>query len=196
MADGATGGYMLPRSSTAVNWRDGEFRHTGVNTDVAIEGPGFFEVQLQDGTMAYTRDGEFGLNSRGQLVTKDGSLVMGEAGPFQVDLDLGAPISISATGEVSQGNERMGRMKVVGFNDPERLHRSGSYFFAGSPDNAAIQMDNVRLRPESIEGSNTQPMVEMTNLITSMRMFETNNKLMKMQDERLGKVIQDLSSGG
>ncbi len=192
---GASGSYMLPRSSMGVNWSNGEFRHTGVNTDVAIDGPGFFEVQLQDGSMAYTRDGEFGLNSRGQLITKDGSLVMGEGGPFQVDLNLGAPISISAIGEVSQGNETMGKMKVVGFNDPQLLQRSGSYFFAGSPGLVAVPVDDIRLRPESIEGSNTQPMAEMTNLITSMRMFETNSKLLKMQDERLGKVIQDMSTG-
>ena len=146
--------------------------------------------------MAYTRDGEFGFNSRGQLITKDGSLVMGDGGPFQMDLNLGAPLSISATGEVSQGDEKMGNLKVVSFNDPQLLQRSGSYFFAGSPNIVTQAVDTVRLRPGSIEGSNTSPMSEMTNLITSMRMFETNNKLMKMQDERMGKVIQDLSAGG
>jgi flagellar basal body rod protein FlgG len=196
--DGPNGanGFMLPRSSTSVNWRDGEFRHTGVNTDVAIEGPGFFEVQLPDGSLAYTRDGEFGFNSDGQLITKDGSLVLGDGGPFQMDLDLGTPLSISPTGEMSQGTEKMGNLKVVNFNDSRLLQRSGSYFFANAPELVTMQLDNVRLRPESIEGSNTSPMSEMTNLITSMRMFETNSKLLKMQDERMGKVIQDLSAAG
>lgn len=188
--------FSMPVISNGVNWSDGEYRQTGVNTDVAIEGPGFFEIQMGDGTMAYTRDGEFNFNSQGQLVSKDGGLVMGAAGPFQIDMNNPAPLTISATGDVSQGVDRKGVLKVVRFADPSMLNQAGGYYIPSSANQAPEAVDKITLRPGALEGSNTTPMTEMTNLITSMRMFETNNKLLQMQDERMGKTINDLSTAG
>src|SRR6185436_20594619 len=62
--------FVMPRSGVATNFQPGQLKHTGVNTDCAIEGPGFFEMQLPNGTTGYTRDGEFQINAQGQLVTK------------------------------------------------------------------------------------------------------------------------------
>src|SRR2546423_6500480 len=62
--------FTLPRATPVTSFQQGELRATGVNTDVAIEGPGFFEVQFANGATGYTRDGEFQMNSQGQLVTK------------------------------------------------------------------------------------------------------------------------------
>ena len=62
--------YSMPRASTATNFSQGQLRETGVQTDVAIDGKGFFEIQMPSGASAYTRYGEFHVNSSGQLVTK------------------------------------------------------------------------------------------------------------------------------
>src|SRR5437764_128357 len=92
--------FALPHAATATNFSAGELKFTGAKTDVALEGHGFFAVQMPDGTTAYTRDGEFQMNASGQLVTKQGHPVLGEAGPIQLDPTTSAPVSISATGEV------------------------------------------------------------------------------------------------
>ena len=95
----------LPRVQSATNFQQGESRYTGVNTDVAIDGDGFFEIQLANGSTAYTRDGEFQVNAQGQLVTKQGCLVLGDRGPIQLDRNNPNALTISATGEVAQGKE-------------------------------------------------------------------------------------------
>ena len=73
--------YVIPRATPGVNFQPGEMRATGSKTDVAIEGSGFFEVRLPDGSLAYTRDGEFHLSGEGQLTTKEGYVVLSESGP-------------------------------------------------------------------------------------------------------------------
>src|SRR5678810_458413 len=90
-----------PRATPVSNFQAGELKFTGVKTDLALEGRGFLVVQLPDGANAYTRDGELHTSSSGELVTKQGFPVLGDSGPIQLDLNNPAPISISATGEVS-----------------------------------------------------------------------------------------------
>jgi flagellar basal body rod protein FlgG len=194
-ADGPNGKlpFQLPTVSAGVNFEPGEYRHTGNHTDVAIEGPGFFEVQLPDGQLAYTRDGQFGLNATGQLVNKDGHLVMSDNGPIQVDLNNPERLQFAKTGEVSQGSVAKGKLKVVDFNNPQLLERGGGYFFAGAPGLEARPVSQAGLRPESLEAANTSPMSEMTALLTSMRLFETNSRLMQMQDQHMEKTVRDLS---
>ncbi|MGA1238314.1 MAG: flagellar hook-basal body complex protein, partial [Limisphaerales bacterium] len=89
VADGAETDFVMPQMVARTNFTQGEMRVTGVNTDVAIDGVGFFEVELPDGTLGYTRDGEFHVNGQGDLVTKEGFTMMGENGPIQFDLNLG-----------------------------------------------------------------------------------------------------------
>src|SRR5208283_498221 len=76
--------FSVPRTSTSTNFGAGEFKYTGNGTDVAIEGKGFFGVQLPNGATALTRDGEFQINSQGQLVTKESYPVLGMGCPIQL----------------------------------------------------------------------------------------------------------------
>src|SRR5690606_21018369 len=113
-----------------ISFATGEMRYTGVATDLAVEGSGFFEIQLPNGTIAYTRDGEFHVNAQGQLVTKQGFLVLGDGGPVQLDLDNPAPITIAPSGEISQGADIGGRLRIVMFENEQALQPvSGSCFF-------------------------------------------------------------------
>jgi flagellar basal body rod protein FlgG len=197
-ADGPKGSqhFQMPKASMGINFEPGEYRYTGQNLDVAIDGPGFFEVQMPNGDLAYTRDGQFQLNASGQVVTKDGYLVMGDSGPVQADTTLNDPLEFSATGEASQGRDTKGRLKVVDFNDPQLLQRAGGYFLTGAPGLEAQPLTNLTLRPQSIEAANTSPMSEMTSLITSMRLFESNSRLLQMQDQHLERTVHDLSPEG
>src|SRR5206468_7518100 len=101
-ASGASRAVLMNAGQASTNFQPGEFRVTNVKTDVAIDGKGFFEVQLPNGAIAHTRDGEFHLDAQGELVTKEGHRVLGESGPIVLDLNNHTEVSISATGEVSQ----------------------------------------------------------------------------------------------
>ena len=68
--------FVIPKTSTSTSFKTGDIQFTGNKTDVAIEGQGFFKVQLPNGNIALTRDGEFAVNSSGKLVTKEGYTVL------------------------------------------------------------------------------------------------------------------------
>src|SRR5271169_4205014 len=105
-------GGLIPTSQVVTNFQQGQIRPTNVPTDVAIEGDGFFEVQLPGGQTAYTRDGEFQFSAQGQLVTKQGYLVQTDGGPIQMDPKIQGPISIAPDGTVSQGSNQLGKLKI------------------------------------------------------------------------------------
>lgn len=185
----------LPATRTHLNFSAGEVRRTDGNTDLAIEGKGFFEVQLPNGSSAYTRDGEFKINAQGQLVTKQGYTVMGEAGPVQVDRTTAAAITVAQDGTISQGAETRGKLNIVSVNDPNLLTPAGGGFFLAN--NPAVQTEPDRasvVRQGFLEGSNTSAVSEMANLITVMRAYEANQRVVQMQDERMGRAISELGS--
>jgi flagellar basal body rod protein FlgG len=185
----------LPHAQSATNFQQGESRYTGVNTDVAIDGDGFFEIQLANGSTAYSRDGEFQVNAQGQLVTKQGCLVLGDRGPIQLDRNNPNPLTISATGEVAQGNESRGRLKVVTFSDPRLLRpTTGGSFLADNPNLQPKTLAQPSLRQGFVESSNTSSVMEMANLIRVMRGFEANQHVVQTQDERMGRAISELGS--
>ena len=184
---------VMPRASMTTNFQQGTLRPTSEKTDLAIEGEGFFHVQLPDGSAAYTRDGEFQVSAHGQLVTKEGYLVLGETGPVQLDINNPAPFSIAPTGEVSQGADSKGRIKLAGFTDPQSLSAiGGGYFQPRDPMEQPVDATGT-LRQGFLENANTSSILEMANLVTAMRLFETNQRVIQMHDERMGKAISELS---
>lgn len=189
--------FLLPHANAELNMRQGELRRTGADTDLAIDGPGFFEIQLPNGSPAYTRNGEFRITPQGMLTTKSGLLVMGEGGPIQLDLAAGGPLTISATGEISQGGVMRGRLKLVEFDQPAMLTPVGAGFYVS-------QNPGVQARPAAattvsqgfVEASNVSTTLEMANLIMAMRQYETAQRVAQIQDERMGRTISELSGNG
>jgi flagellar basal body rod protein FlgG len=187
--------YQMPHASAGVNFSQGSLRETGVNTDVAIDGKGFFEIQLPSGAVAYTRDGEFHINSSGQLVNKQGHPIIGETGPIQLDTKFGGQISISPTGEVSQGSDVRGKLKVVDFNRPQLLTQiSGGHFAANDPSLIPIEVEVTSVRQGFLEAANTSSVQEMASLIGVMRNFESNQRLLQIHSERMGRTISELGN--
>jgi len=189
---------LLTSSTASVNFLQGDAKHTGVPTDVAIEGNGFFAVELPAGDTGYTRDGEFHVNAQQQLVNKSGNLVLSDSGPIQFDSNNTDPISISSNGEVSQGTNAKGKLKIVGFNDVQLLTRvSQDCFLAKDPKLQPTDATSTStLRQGYVETANTSPVAEMSNLITAMRSFETNQRVIQMQDDRMGRTITELGNTG
>jgi flagellar basal body rod protein FlgG len=191
----ASGGAAMPKATAVTNFRQGEIKPTGVNTDVALEGPGFLSIQLPDGNTAYTRDGELHVNSTGQIVTKQGYLVMGDGGPIQLDPSSSSPISISATGEVSQGSNSKGKLQVSDFKQPNLLTPiSHGCFIASNPALRPEDAPGTTLRQGYVEAANTSASSEMVSLIAAMRMYEANQRVVQMHDERMGRAISELGN--
>jgi flagellar basal body rod protein FlgG len=189
--------FTMPRAEAATNFRQGDLKTTGVKTDVALEGPGFLAVEMPAGNTVYTRDGEFHLNASGQLVTKQGYTVLGESGPIQLDLNNPKPMSISSGGEVSQGADVKGKLRVTDFNDPSLLQPSGNgYFLATHPNLRPQDAIGTTLRQGFLEGANTSSAAEMVNLISAMRLYEANQRVIQMHDDRMGKTIAELGNPG
>lgn len=194
-AQGTPRAATLPTTSTAINFRQGELKYTGDDTDLAVEGAGFLSVQLPDGREVFTRDGEFHLDAYGQLVSKQGYPVMGTGGSIQVDLDNPVPLSISASGEVAQGRDILNRIKITEFSDAQLLRPvAGGFYLADHPDLQSLEAQNTTVRQSYLEASNTSSATEMTQLITALRAYEANQRIIQVQDERMGRLITDLGN--
>jgi len=185
--------YVIPFAGASTNFTQGELKATGNNLDVALDGPGFFGVRMPDGSTAYTRDGEFTLNNQGQLVTKQGYAVNSSGGTLAFDPNNPAPIDISASGEVSQGTDIKGSIAVTEFGNLKAVSLGNGGFFQAGAAARPGPGTTTNVRQGFVEQSNTSPTLAMASLISAMRMFETNQKVMQMQSDRMSKTITDLS---
>jgi len=195
-AAGTTRALLMSGGQASTNFQPGEFRITNLNTDLAVDGKGFFDVRLPNGSNAYTRDGEFHLDAQGQLVTKEGYAVQGDSGPIVIDLskDKDKEMSVTSTGEVFQGIDLKGRIRLTEFGNPKLLTRlSGGYFTA---DNSAAPAPSSAstVRQGALEAANTSVVMEMANLITAMRTFEANQRMAQIHDDRIAQAINDLGN--
>ena len=187
-------GSGIPSANTVTNFKTGELCSTGNAMDFALEGKGFFTVQLPNGQSAYTRNGEFKLNAKGQLVNNEGFAVLGSNGPLQFNPNSSDAITVSATGDVSQGSEAKGKLQITEFQHPEKLVPIGTTDFQPEAQDAQpVAAVSTQVRQGFIEAANTSPTTEMASLITAMRMFESNQKVLQMQSDRMSKVITELT---
>ena len=184
---------VMPRTNTSTDFTQGELRGTGNPMDCALQGPGFFTVQLPGGAKGYTRDGEFTVDKLGQLVTKQGFPVLGDSGPILTDPASKSPLTISPEGEVSQGDIK-GQLALVEFPRPQNLTPLGRGIFRNNnPAVKPLPTTNTQVRAGFAENSNVSPTIAMATMITAMRMFESNQKVLQMGSERMSKSITELS---
>ena len=196
--DQSTGSnYMIPTVASTINFQQGELHPSGSSMDFALEGPGLFSVQLPDGQRAYTRNGQFQLSATGQLITSQGYPVLGDTGPIQLDPNNSDPITITTSGDIRQGSESRGKLQLTEFNKPGLLTALGRGLFrADNPDLKAATGTTTSVRQGFVESANSSPTSEMASLITAMRMFESNEKVLQMQSDRMSREISDLGNPG
>jgi flagellar basal body rod protein FlgG len=188
--------FEIPFAGATTNFSQAELKATGNNLDCAAEGPGFFSVQMPDGSTGYTRDGQFQLNNQGRLTTKQGYPVLSNGGTLTFDASNPAPINISPTGDVSQGADAKGKLSVTEFGNLKALTIGYGGYYLANAQAKPVPATSTNVRQGFIEGSNTSPSLAMASLLTSMRMFESNQKVMQMQSDRMTKTITDLSGTG
>jgi flagellar basal-body rod protein FlgG len=187
-------------AATAKNFSQGNLSNTGNALDVAVNGRGFFEVLMPDGTSAYTRDGSFQINSQGEMVTNSGY-------PVQPGLQLPQgtqSVTIGADGTVTaqvpgQADPvQVGSLTLVDFVNPAGLQAKGENLYAETGASGPAQQGTPgtsglgTLIQGSVEGSNVNVVEELVSMIETQRAYETNAKAISTVDNMLGYLNQNL----
>ncbi len=170
-------------SEVKTDHRQGALQKTGNPLDFALEGKGFFSVMTPFGER-FTRDGSFSLSPEGVLMTKGGFAVQGENGAL-TGLKEGN-VKVLSTGEVYVGDRFVDKMKTTSFSDEKLLQRLGSNLWVHDGPQANQSRGTAELSQGYVEGSNVNPMRNLTNLITAHRTYEALQKAVKAHDESMG----------
>lgn len=185
--------YLFPISEAGFNFSQGDLKKTEVKTDFALEGRGFFVIQTPSGEDAFTRDGEFKFSADGQLVNKEGFPVLGEGGPIVANPLNNAKIIAEADGTIRQGQQILGKLRVVDFPDLGNLQPySGGLFKPKEGGGGPVEIPETRVRQGYLESANVSTVKEMAGLILALRNYEANQKVIQNTDDKLGKAIQTL----
>ncbi len=148
---------------------------TGNDTDVALEGKGFFTVQSKTG-LRYTRAGNFSLNAQRQLVSAQGDLVQGSQGAIQIPA---GQLSISPDGTISVDGTLVSKLKIADFAPNTQLVPEGSTYFA-APQGSAKPAADVNVRQGDLESSNSDPVRSSVALIELQRTAQFMEKAMSI----------------
>lgn len=181
-------------SSVSVSNTVGDLRATGDALNVAIDGPGFFEVIRVDGSPAYTRAGQLRVNEEGLLTVADGSQLAAriQIPPDARDLRILNDGRVMASTIDNQTQIELGRIELVTFSNPAALKPIGDNLYAGSsqtgePQTSAPGDGGVgTLKQGFLENSNVQMADELVTMMLAQRAFELNSKLIQAADQMLG----------
>ena len=173
------------------DFTQGSIVSTGEMVDVAIQGNGFFVVQTPNGE-AYTRDGNFSINQYGELVTKEGYPVMGLEGAITLGeefLSTGGQVLINSQGEITLDEGYIDTLEVVSFEDNKSLTKMNDNLYSGTGARLPFEGSLVQ---GYLETANVNPVTAMVDMITVSRAYETNQKMIQVQDSLLGKSVNEL----
>lgn len=179
----------LPRVQSVLDASQGTLRFTGNLLDVAIEGDGFFELSTAGGTR-FTRHGAFKLDVGGRLVTADGHVVNGVGGEIRL---LNASPKIDKQGRLFDGEDMVGQLKIVRFDDTTGLHRLGGGLYESDTAAEPVASAHQGVRQGHLEASNVDAMHEMVRMIETTRHFEMSQKVITGYDEMIGEAISTIA---
>jgi flagellar basal-body rod protein FlgF len=161
----------------------GNLDRTGNPLDLAIEGPGFFAVQTQAGTL-YTRNGNFQISASGQLTTGAGDPVLGEQGPITMP---NGPATISADGTISTNGAVAGKLRMVEFVPGSSPVAVGNSYYS-APEKGLRTAATSSIRQNMLESSNVNPTMAVVDLITVQRHAEMLERAMSAFQSSLDRI--------
>lgn len=184
--------------ATARIYTQGNLQQTSNNLDLAIKGDGFFQIQMPDGTTAYTRDGSFQLDANGQMVTSNGYTVLpGITIPTNAQsLTIGNDGTVSVTLPGQATPQSVGQLQLASFVNPAGLDPKGQNLFAetaasGTPNTGAPSNNGMgALQQGFVETSNVNVVEELVQMIQTQRAYELNSKAVQTSDQMLQKLAQ------
>lgn len=171
------------------DFEQGLFKETNNPLDMAIDGVGFFTVQLPNGEYAYTRDGGFTLDEEGRLTAGNGYLVL--------DRNLNSitvgteDFQVGSDGTIVLPDGQSVQLNIVTFQDLQALHRLGENMYAIAAG-APVPAGDYVVRQGFLEQSNVNPLDELVRMIEISRSFESNQKAIQSIDETLDKAVNEI----
>jgi flagellar basal-body rod protein FlgG len=181
-------------------YSQGSVSNTGENLDLAIQGRGFFQVLMPDGTLAYTRDGSFQIDSQGALVTSGGYPVQ----PPVTIPDNAVSVTIGADGTISAGvpgqatPQIIGQLQIADFINAPGLQPRGENLVSETAASGTPQLGTPGLNglgtllQGSLESSNVNVVEELVAMIETQRAYEMNSKSISTTDQMLGYLTNQL----
>ena len=182
--------FVMP-NGVVRDFGQGALRKTDAPFDVAIDGQGFFTVQTPAGNR-YTRDGRFRMDDTGKIVNESGAPLLDDGGgEINLDPTKGEP-TISPDGIVSQAGLRIGKIGVVNFANLSTLEKVGNNLLQNTSNQTPTTVTDAKVRQGMLEGSNVNPILEMTRMIEVSRAYEQMAKMMDTQADLSSQAVQQL----
>ena len=182
----------------ARNFSQGSLQNTGNTYDMAINGQGFFQVQMPDGTTAYTRDGSFKVDAQGQVVTNNGYTVQPgitvPQGALTVSVSKDGIVNVTLAGQAAP--QQVGQLQLAGFVNPAGLEPKGENLFtetvaSGAPQAGVPNANGLgSVEGGYLETSNVNMVEELVTMIQTQRAYEINSKAVQTSDEMLQRLSQ------
>jgi flagellar basal-body rod protein FlgF len=169
----------------------GTLTRTSNPLDIALKGDGFLAVKAPLGEF-YTRNGHLTLDAKGQIMTSEGHLVLNTNGqPMTIDANA-KEITIAKDGTISADGQNVGSFKLVKFDSTQQLERvGGTLFRTSAPPQKA---EDVEINQGHLEGSNIQPVLEMTKFMSAVGNYQMAKDIVDREDERVRRAVERLGS--
>lgn len=181
-----------------VNFKPGAVHETGNTFDLALNGDGFFTVKDASGKTFYTRAGNFTIDSQGFLTTMSGEYVQGKLGNIQMNLDEG-PFNINPKGEITGKGRSIDQLQITRFTDNQSLDKVSDNLYQETPASKKLPDPVTTGAPAgfsvmqgSLEESNVSPVAELISNIEGLRLYEALQKNIHMQNDALGKAVNEV----
>lgn len=186
--------------ATDRQFSQGNLQQTNNPLDLAVNGRGFFQVTMPDGSTAYTRDGGFQIDSQGQMVTASGFIVQPgitiPQGTQSVTIGTDGTVSVTLAGQAAP--QQIGSITLADFVNPAGLQSQGENLYvqtaaSGSPQTGTPGLNGLgRVAQGALEASNVNVVEELVNMIETQRAYEMNSKAISTTDQMLAYVSNNL----
>jgi flagellar basal-body rod protein FlgG len=198
LPSGSQVGTGVQQIATERLYTQGNLQQTGNSKDIAINGAGFIQVQMPDGTTSYTRDGSLQTNAQGQLVTASGYPVIPAitVPANATSLTIGSDGVVTVTTAGSTGNTTIGSLQLAMFINPAGLQSNGENLVSETASSGAPTITTPGLNGSGtinqgyIEASNVNVVQELVNMIQTQRAYEINSKAVTTSDQMLQTLTQ------
>jgi len=186
-------------TGVARDFGQGPLQPTGSPLDMAIQGQGFFQISTAAGTR-YTRDGRFATDGQGRLITQEGDPVLDTGGSPIALNPQGGPPQVGRDGSITQSvpgqpqNVTVGRIGVVRFDSLSALSKQGDGLYSNTSTAQPAPAPEAIVSQGMLEGSNVQPIIQVTELIRISRAYEAITQLVGNNSDLSNQSIQRLGS--
>ncbi|MBS3805749.1 MAG: flagellar basal-body rod protein FlgG [Oleiphilaceae bacterium] len=185
---------------TAKQFSQGNLQVTEQPLDMAVDGRGFFQIELPDGDIAYTRDGQFQLNADGDIVNPDGYRLEPNINVPEnaTSVTIGKDGTVSAVVDNQAAPVNLGEIPLVNFVNPQGLQAIGNNLFrqtnaSGDPAEGEPGIAGLGTIEQGMtESSNVEVVEELVNMITTQRAYEMNSKVVSTTDQMLQFISQNI----